>query len=819
MNQKLTAPVSEEEVYQALSHMSVDKAPGPDGLNAGFYKYHWNAIKSEFQTAFIPGRLITDNIIVTHELLHSLRTKNLKTPYMAIKLDIAKAFDKVEWNYIEAVMKRLGFAEKWCSWIMKCITTVSYSVLVNGSPSKKIIPQRGIRQGDPLSPYLYLLCTEGLSSLLSAAVKSNNIHGFKASRSGPKISHMLFADDSLLFCKANEEECKRILEILKLYASASGQHINFQKSAILFGKKVDTNLQDCIKHHTCILKTGGFGRYLGLPEAMGRSKKDTFSYICQKLQNKLESWYSKFLSPGGKEVMIKAVATALPTYTMSCFLLPKRITSELTGHIRKFWWSSIKDKHKIPWVAWSKITKLKQYGGLGFRDLHHFNIALLAKQPWRMLKQPQSLLTRVLHAKYFSNTGLMDATLGHRPSHAWRSILQGLQLIKQGLKWRIGDGETVRIWRDPWLDNPPRPARSVNHQEEHYLTVSSLLTPNSSNWCPHKLQQTVHPDDISHIMKVRPRLIKSPDVPVWIFTKDGHYTFIWSLHVPPKIKHFWWKVLHNALPVTGNLALRNIKIQKECNFCGEAEESIMHILFHCRDLLNVKESESPTDCLFPFIGWRIWKARNDLLFRNKRWAIPTIIHQAIMDYKLWKEASSLNQSYNGKPQEHKDSNNPQSLHRTMDQSNSYFCYTDGSWINSTDKAGIGWSLHNYQGKCLIKGSSSIDPTMTALEAETIALREAILQVKRLNYYPVIFCGDSKILYRCLDQLTNGEHAAKEVAEIQRYIEDILALAKGSYKFKFIRREVNVIADMLAREGRTNQTPMIVSCFFDVYLLM
>lgn len=455
INSELIATVSEEEIFQAVSSMNVDKAPGPDGFNVGFYKFHWPYIKagvikfiqsffhsgtldpnlnhtyiclvpkidsptqvkdfrpislcniaykiiskiladrikpwlhlliSESQTAFIPGRLITDNVIITHELLHSLSSKKMKTPYMALKLDIAKAFDKVEWHFVEALSKRFGFAEKWCHWVMTCISTVSYSVLVNGSPTSKIYPQHGLRQGDPLSPYLYLFCTEGLSSLLHHVMLTKSIQGFKASRGGPPISHMLFADDSLLFCQASESQCQKILHILQDYASASGQHVNFQKSAILFGKIVPPEVMQNIINLTGISKIGGFGRYLGLPEAIGRNKYDIFSYISRRVQNKLESWYSKFLSAAGKEVLIKSVATALPTYSMSCFTLPKKLLTQISGLIRRFWWSSSKEKHKLPWVAWSNMTKLKQHGGLGFRDLFKFNIALLAKQSLENLK-------------------------------------------------------------------------------------------------------------------------------------------------------------------------------------------------------------------------------------------------------------------------------------------------------------------------------------------------------------------------------------------------------------------------------------------------
>ncbi|KAG7586565.1 Ribonuclease H domain [Arabidopsis thaliana x Arabidopsis arenosa] len=828
MNQQLTAPVTEEEIFKALAQMNVDKAPGPDGFNAGFFKYHWQAIKSgvikfiqhffetgdlnpelnhtyiclvpkidsptqvkdfrpislcniaykliskvmadrlkpwlhllisEFQSAFIPGRLITDNIIVTHELLHSLRTKKIKSPFMALKLDIAKAFDKVEWIYIEAMLRRLGFADQWCRWVMKCITSVSYSVLLNGSPTKKIIPSRGLRQGDPLSPYLYLICTEGLSSLLTHAMQSNLIHGFKASRDGPSISHMFFADDSLLFCQANEGESEKLLSLLQAYAKASGQHVNFQKSAILFGKNVPLAVQQNIMNMTGISKSGGFGKYLGLPEAIGRNKYDTFAFISQRVQQKLHSWYSNFLSMAGKEVLIKFIATALPTYTMSCFMLPKRLLSQITGQIRRFWWSSIRDKHKIPWIAWSKMTALKQYGGMGFRDLNHFNVALVAKQSWRMLKEPQLLLTRVLKAKYFSKVSLMEAKLGHRPSHAWRSILQGMQLIKQGLRWNIGDGNNIKAWHDPWLSNPPRPTRCLISSTPDQLTVSGLMHSSSNTWDVKKLQELVHPEDIPIIKKIRTRIIKCQDTPKWIFTRDGNYTVksgyhqlikpgieqlsnnpavnalwkqIWVLNVQPKIKHFWWRVLHNALPVGSTLAQRRIKIMPDCVFCGEATETIVHILFHCR------------------VAKEIW------------------------------ELSPLQVD------------------------------TDASWIDPHSSAGIGWVLLNPQHRCILRGFSSIDPTSSVLEAEAIALREALFHLRRLNYSNVIFCGDSLSLYQHLENTAKQYHQASGYLEIQTYLDDIHALALGSYSFKFISRNENCMADLLAKNARQQNSPLTIS---------
>lgn len=277
----------------------------------------------------------------------------------------------------------------------------------------------------------------------------------------------------------------------------------------MFGKNVHPDTRNNIISLTGISKVGSFGRYLGLPEAVGKNKYDAFAYISQRVQNKLESWYSKLLSPAGKEIMIKSVATALPTYTMSCFLIPKRLIAKLTAQIRRFWWSTVHDKQKIPWVAWSKMTQLKQYGGMGFKDLHQFNIALLAKQSWRLLKEPQSLLSRVLQAKYYSKSTLLEATLRHRPSHAWRSIVQGFQLIKQGIKWRIGDGKSIRVWHDYWLDNPPRPARSLNTYLADNMKVADLMGPHSTLWNDEKLRAVLHPDDIKLIKRIRPRITQA----------------------------------------------------------------------------------------------------------------------------------------------------------------------------------------------------------------------------------------------------------------------------------------------------------------------
>lgn len=194
---------------------------------------------SESQSAFVLGRLIIDNILVAFETLHHMQHQRRgKCGSMALKLDMSKAYDRVEWKYLKCVMERMGFHPKWVSLMMECISTVSYSILVNGEPHGYIQTLRGLRQGDPLSPYLFLLCAEGLHSLIQKAKLAGDHQGVSISRSGPKITHLFFADDSLLFCKAKPVDVARIQDILNDYEHASGQQINRQKTTIFFSKSL-----------------------------------------------------------------------------------------------------------------------------------------------------------------------------------------------------------------------------------------------------------------------------------------------------------------------------------------------------------------------------------------------------------------------------------------------------------------------------------------------------------------------------------------------------------------------------------------------------
>ena len=300
----------------------------------------------ESQSAFVPGRLITDNVLVAFETMHCInQRKKGKEALMAINLDMSKAYDRVEWAYLEAMMRKMGFHEKWISLIMMCVNMVSFSVLINNEPKGKIIPTKGLHQGDPISPYLFILCAEGLSAMLKREERVGHIKGVAVSRGAPRISHLLFADDSIVFCRATVEECGRVIKVLEDYERDFGQKLNKEKTSFFFSKNTNREVQKQIKEKFGAQIVQHHEKYLGLPPLVGKSIRKAFNRIKDLVGRKIAGWKGRLLSNAGREILIKAVAQATPTYTMSCFKIPDSLCTDLNSMMSKFWWGQ-KDREK-----------------------------------------------------------------------------------------------------------------------------------------------------------------------------------------------------------------------------------------------------------------------------------------------------------------------------------------------------------------------------------------------------------------------------------------------------------------------------------------
>ena len=267
----------------------------------------------------------------------------------------------------------------------------------------------------------------------------------------PSITHLLFADDSLLFCQAKQEEVKVIMDTLQLYAKASGQCINMEKSLIYFSSNTRTEQREWIKNNLGVKEVDRFESYLGLPTLIGRSKYQTFSFLKDRVWKKLQGWKGKLLSIAGKEVLIKAVAQSIPTYTMGVFQLPVKLCNELNAMCARFWWGQVGNEKKIHWRSWDILSTPKKDGGMGFRDIRSFNLAMLVKQGWRLTQGKDSLLFRCFKVKYFPRYGFLEAVDVPNSSFVWKSILAAQVILERGHCWRVGDGLAIRVTKDRWI--------------------------------------------------------------------------------------------------------------------------------------------------------------------------------------------------------------------------------------------------------------------------------------------------------------------------------------------------------------------------------
>ncbi|XP_019168841.1 PREDICTED: uncharacterized protein LOC109164747 [Ipomoea nil] len=403
---------------------------------------------------------------------------------------MAKAYDRMEWPFVNDMLVGLGFDAKWIQLIMMCIQAVQYRVLVNGRPTEVIVPSRGLRQGDPLSPYLFNICAERLSLLLQDSQAKGRIHGCRVARGAPPISHLFFVDDSLLFFKANLQETQEVKRCLSVYETFSGQAVNFHKSSVSFSRNTQEEMRDLVSGTLTVAQAEDFGKYLGLPSVIGRNRRAVFAYIEKKLKQRFGSWNKRLLTKAGKEVLLKSVAQAMPTYTMSIYLLSTTLRVSLERLMNRYWWGQGGNDGSIHWLAWDRMCKPKKYGGMGFKRLHEFNLALLAKQGWRLLTSQKSLMARVFKARYFPTTSFYEAVLGGNPSYVWRSIMASQNLLKSGCRRRIGNDRDTQIWGIPWLPDLQNPyVDSVQVDNGHDLLVSDLIDASTGSWKNDYLQQ------------------------------------------------------------------------------------------------------------------------------------------------------------------------------------------------------------------------------------------------------------------------------------------------------------------------------------------
>ncbi|KAG7556714.1 Ribonuclease H domain [Arabidopsis suecica] len=882
MNRDLLRPVTDLEIRDAVFAIGADRAPGFDGFTAAFYQQFWDLISSDVcsmvrhffesdkmdhqinqtqiclipktedakhmadyrpislctvsykiiskimimrlkqclgfvisdsQAAFVPGRNITDNILVAHELLHSLKSRR------------------------------------------EC--QISYEVLINGSPYGKITPSRGLRQGDPLSPYLFLFCAEVLSHMLCKAEYNKQIHGMQLTRNCPSISHLLFADDSLFFCRATRHNVEQLATIFKRYEEASGQKINYTKSSMIFGQKIPDLKRQRLHRILGIYNVGGGGKYLGLPEQFGRKKVELFEYIVKKVKERTEGWTYKYLSPAGKEIVIKAIAMALPVYSMNCFLLPTTICNEINSVVTSFWWGQENGRRKIPWVAWKRMTLPKKEGGLGFKDLHEFNRALLAKQSWRILTNPSCLLARLYKGLYYPNNTYLKAKDGYQASYGWKSVQEGKILLQQGLRARIGNGQSIKIWEDPWLPTlPPRPANGPALIRD--LKVADLWIDGKREWDPIIFEGVLNPEDQQLAKTLYLSNHADRDTFEWAYTNNTRYTVrsgywvathvnvpeeekiqppdgdlglkqeVWKLQITPKIKHFLWRCLAGALSTTTQLRTRNISADPICQRCCYEEETINHIMFTCpyaqvvwrsanvhmgspviftdnledniRLMLQYqKKTKTINNGLQQFwIMWRLWKSRNEFLFQKLNRFPWSVAQKGLKEANEWIEA-------NGDQTENSLRNN-QNKNNPVARRNQQWspppvgwvkCNFDSGYVQGRDHTSSGWIIRDSTGRVILSGCTKLQQSYSALQAEALGFLHALQVIWVHGFRHVYFEGDNLQLTTLINKIEDHHLIGTLLQDIRVWMAKLPLSSLGH-----VNREANVAADKLSRYATT-----------------
>ncbi|KAK3224465.1 hypothetical protein Dsin_011490 [Dipteronia sinensis] len=411
--------------------------------------------------AFVKDRQLVDSFVIGNEVIHSW--KRDKVGGLLVKLDFEKAYDSIDHSFLDYALEGMGFGKRWRGWMTSCIASPTLSTLVNGSPTKEFGLERGLRQGDPLSPYLFNIAVKVLNQLLKKARELNTLRGAIFGSGKEHITHLQFTDDTIIFLEPNRGYLLNLKRILRCYEMASGLRINFQKSCIIkVGKNLSTEI-DWADLFRCKMTDLPI-TYLGLPLDANPSKKNFWNPVIQKIENRLAPWKSRFLSKGRRLVLIKAVLSSIPIFYMSAFKMPVGVAQKIKRIQRSFFWGDGVEKRKIHTVSWEMLCRGKDKGGLGISRMLDKNRGLLAKWIWRFGWEENTLWKRVLCAKYGMNIRDLrwEWNITSNPSHLVSSVsklhqenVQIYNIITNGFKVVVGNGERARFWKDIYWQFQP----------------------------------------------------------------------------------------------------------------------------------------------------------------------------------------------------------------------------------------------------------------------------------------------------------------------------------------------------------------------------
>ncbi|GKV11938.1 hypothetical protein SLEP1_g23150 [Rubroshorea leprosula] len=524
-------------------------------------------IIGEQQMAFIKGRQLVDGVVIANEVIDEAKRRRKKS--FVFKVDFEKAYDKVYWNFIDYMLDRMAFSATWRRWIQECLKSSMVSILINGSPTRQFPVTKGIRQGDPLSPFLFLIVVEGLNGLMTVAIDKKLYKGVEVGKDTVTVIHLQFVDDTIFFGEASEQNVRTIKCILRTFEMAAGLKINFGKCQLM-GIGVDDDWRNKMAYRLGC-KEGEFPiKYLGIPIGGNHRRLKMWQPLLDSVTKKLLSWKGWYLSQGGRITLINSVLSSLPVFLMSVYLIPKGTLNSIDKIRRNFLWGGKGVERKINWVKWDMICKDKEYEGLGVKDLKKFNLALVGKWWGRLATEEEGLWKRVIRGKYGGGGGHWQNWVrnGNEGGSLWWSDVQRINNAKRdnvgwlakGFRLKMGEGK---------------------EEEESAYELSKMIEE----------------------VKMQPGITDKWE---WVHKRDGKYSSssayslllnaqqtpnekcfkrIWNHSIPSKIAAFNWRVVLDKIPTKKNLLKKGIDSVMDdvkCRLCEEEDEDSAHLFLRCK---------------------------------------------------------------------------------------------------------------------------------------------------------------------------------------------------------------------------------------------
>uniref|UniRef100_A0A8I7B9N1 Reverse transcriptase domain-containing protein n=1 Tax=Hordeum vulgare subsp. vulgare TaxID=112509 RepID=A0A8I7B9N1_HORVV len=558
---------------------------------------HVDVLFSRHQNAFIKNRDIMDGIMSLHEILH--HTYAQKKKGIVLKLDFEKAYDKVNWEFLLECHSKRNFDPRWIDWIRRILVGGTISVKLNDEVGEYFQSAKGVRQGDPLSPFLFNLAADCLTKMVLKAQENGMFTGLATDLVENGVAILQYADDTILCFEDNVSNALNIKLLLYIFEIMSGLKINFLKSEIFLVGADDDTMRNYADMLNC--EIGAFPiKYLGMPVSYPGLKWSDWIFVDDKFISHGESWISESLSSGGRLIKVNAVLSHIPSYYMSMALIKKSTLEKWDKPRRKFFWHR-KGRKGYHMVKWTRVCRSKAKGGLGVKDLRKQNISLLAKWWWKLEKK-KGLWQDIVKAKYLRRTSVAKVKQKAIDSPYWKNILKVKEHYMAGRGVVLKKGNIASLWLDDLGENILLKDRypdlfeicldkectvdkveSMNHLTSFRRRLSPAMLQKWDEMKKYVLDKICGDKNDEVYSKLdNSREYSTKSMYRWLerILAGAHYNWIWGTKIPLKIQIFLWQLFQNSILTRDNTRKRQWHGDPKCSFCDELE-SAQHLFFGC----------------------------------------------------------------------------------------------------------------------------------------------------------------------------------------------------------------------------------------------